>query len=207
MKQEGRLTALAALTAMALTVLFSILGFSGNCEEVRGAVLRLHVIANSDSAADQALKLQVRDAILKQSGALFAASQNKVQAEQAVYDALPTLEQTAQDVVAAQGFPYAVHAELTQSAFPTRTYGNVTLPAGMYDAVRVTLGSGNGHNWWCVMFPPLCLPAASDKAALEDVLSENALVLVQENPKLELRFWLVEQWEALQMRWREKHPA
>ena len=74
MKQEGRLTALAALTAMALTVLFSVLGFSGSCEEVRGAVLRLHVIANSDSAADQALKLRVRDAILKQSGALFGST-------------------------------------------------------------------------------------------------------------------------------------
>ena len=204
MKQEGHLAELAALAAMALTVLFSVLGFSGNCNEVRGAVLRLHVIANSDSAADQALKLQVRDAILKQSGALFAASQTKAQAEQTVRDALPALTKTAQQVVAAKGFPYAVHAELTQSAFPTRTYGNVTLPAGTYDAVKVTLGSGNGHNWWCVMFPPLCLPAASETAALEDVLSGDALALVEENPKFELRFWLVEQWEALQRRWREK---
>ena len=202
LKNNGRLLELAALMAMTLTVLVSVFAFRETCGEVRAAVLRLHVVANSDSPADQALKLKVRDAILRESGDLFAAAEDKARALRAAETALPAMEKTARRVVARQGVPYAVHVELGQSAFPTRTYGDVTLPAGVYDAVKVTLGSGAGHNWWCVMFPPLCLPAASDAPGAEDVLGETALALVRENPKLELRFWLVEQWEALRERWK-----
>lgn len=197
MKENGRLLELAALAAMAITVLFSVLGFSKECDNVRGAVLRLHVIANSDTAADQTLKLAVRDAILQESGELFAACADREAAKRAAKAALPTLQQAAQRVVAQQGFPYAVKAELAQSEFPTRTYDDVTLPAGQYDAVKITLGSGSGHNWWCVMFPPLCLSAASDLPKLDDVLSGDALALVREDPKYEVRFWLIEKWREM----------
>ena len=202
MKNNGRLLECAALAAMAVTVLFSLLGFGETCEEVRGAVLRLHVVANSDSAADQALKLTVRDALLDARGDLFAAAETKEQAKQAARDALPTLRSVAEKVVAQHGAPYCVQVELARSPFPTRTYGDVTLPAGTYDAVKVTLGSGGGHNWWCVMFPPLCLPAVSDGPTPEELLSRDALTLVGEQPKLEVRFWLVEKFEALRSRLR-----
>lgn len=109
--------------------------------------------------------------------------------------------------MARQGVPYAVHVSLAQSAFPTRTYGNVTLPAGVYDAVKVTLGSGAGHNWWCVMFPPLCLPAACDGPLPREVLTDAAYALVQEDPQLELRFWIVEKWEELKGRFLDKSKA
>ncbi len=201
MKNSGRLLQAAALTAMFLTAALSVLGFSKTCGEVRSAVLRLHVIANSDTQADQSLKLAVRDAILEENGDLVAAAEDKEQAIRSAKEALGQLQKTAQQVVAKQGAPYAVHVELTKSAFLTRTYGNVTLPAGVYDAVKVTLGSGAGHNWWCVLFPPLCLPAAMDLPDAEDVLSDGAFALVEEDPKLELRFWIVEKWEQL----RQKH--
>ena len=201
MKNSGRLLQAAALTAMFLTVALSVLGFSKTCGEVRKAVLRLHVIANSDTPADQSLKLAVRDAILEENGDLFAAAEDKEQAIRSAKAALGQLQKTVQRVVAKQGAPYAVRVELAKSAFLTRTYGDVTLPAGIYDAVKVTLGSGAGHNWWCVLFPPLCLPAAMDMPDAEDVLSDGAFALVEEDPKLELRFWIVEKWEQL----RQKH--
>ena len=206
MKQK-RLLEQAALAAMALSVLLSVLGFGQTCGKVRASVLRLHVVANSDSAADQSLKLAVRDAILKAHGGLFAAAKDKAQAVRAARYALPELEQTAQGVLARQGSPYAVHVSLGQSIFPTRTYGSVTLPAGTYDAVKVTLGSGGGHNWWCVMFPPLCLPAACEGMRPQDVLPNEAFALVQEDPQLEMRFWLVEKWEELKVRFLDKSKS
>lgn len=204
MKNNNRLLEKAALTAMALAVLLSVFGFQKTCGEVRAAVLRLHVIANSDSAADQALKLAVRDAILAERGNLFAAAEEKTRALQAAEDALPSLKKTAQRVLAQKGVPYAVHVSLAQSAFPTCSYGEVTLPAGKYDAVKVTLGRGEGHNWWCVMFPPLCLPAVCDGIRPEDVLEDGAYTLVREDPQLEVRFWLVEKWEELKARFLDK---
>ncbi len=201
--KNKRLLEKAALAAMALSVLLSVLGFEQTCGEVRTAVLRLHVVANSDSPADQSLKLAVRDAILKTHGGLFAAVKDKAQAMQTAHRMLPELEQTARQVLQQQGSPYAVHVSLAQNAFPTRTYSSTTLPAGVYDTVKVTLGAGDGHNWWCVMFPPLCLPAACGPLP-EDVLTQEAFALVQEDPKLEVRFWLVEKWEELKRRFLDK---
>ena len=194
MRHELRLLEAAALCAMALTVLLSVLSFQKMGDEVRAGVLRLHVIAHSDAPADQALKLKVRDALLEE-GQVFTAAENKQAAEKRLADALPKLQQTAQRVIDAQGFDYGVALSLTPAYFPTRTYGDVTLPAGTYDALRVVIGDGKGQNWWCVMFPPLCLPAAEDSTALEDVLGGDACRLVAQSPRYELRFWIVEQWE------------
>ena len=148
----------AALCAMAVCVLLSVCTFMKDGESVKNAVLRLHVIANSDTAEDQTLKLQVRDALLKQSSALAAAA-TKQQAAQTLEAQLETLKNAAKRAVAQQGFSYDVAVSLEHTAFPTRTYGDVTLPAGEYDALRVVIGEGRGQNWWCVMFPPLCIPA------------------------------------------------
>ena len=199
MEKPFRLLKTAAWLAMGLCVLFSLLSFETTADSVRGSVLRLHVIANSDSAADQALKLRVRDALLKKSKAL-AAAKTKQQAEQTLRKQLPLFQQTARQVVRSQGYTYDVRVSLEHTAFPTRTYGSYTLPAGSYDALRVVIGSGRGKNWWCVMFPPLCLPAACGGAAPEDVLSGEALCLMQQEPRYEVRFWLLEQWEKVKER-------
>ena len=193
----------AALCAMAVCVVLSVCSFAKDGDSVKNAVLRLHVIANSDTPEDQALKLRVRDALLKKSGDL-AAAESKQQAAQTIEAQLETLKDAAKRVVAQQGFRYDVALSLEHSAFPTRTYGDVTLPAGEYDALRVVIGEGKGQNWWCVMFPPLCLPAASNGPALGDVLDEDALALVHEAPQYDVRFWIVEQWEKLKAKWAQK---
>lgn len=181
---------------MALTVLLSVLTFQQTGDTVRAGVLRLHVIAHSDAPEDQQLKLAVRDALLKK-GKSLAAAETKQAAEESLADALPDYRETARQVIAAHGYDYDVTVSLSPAFFPTRTYGDVTLPAGTYDALRVVIGDGKGQNWWCVMFPPLCLPAAQDSTALEDVLNEDACQLVSSSPRYELRFWIVEQWEKL----------
>ena len=200
MQKQFRLLEAAALIAMGICVLLSVLSFAETGSEIQSAVLRLHVIANSDSEADQALKLQVRDALLSESEAL-AAADSKQQAEQTLQTQLEAFRRTAKQVVTKQGYDYDVAVSLERAAFPTRTYGDVTLPAGTYDALRVVIGEGKGKNWWCVMFPPLCLPAATDGTKLEDILDEDALRLIHEEPSYELRFWIVEQWE----KWKAAH--
>jgi stage II sporulation protein R len=119
-------------------------------------VVRLHVLANSDSEADQALKLQVRDAVLAEMPSLFVGAQSQAEALQVVKRHLPKLERLAKRVVTEAGYDYSVKASVGVFAFPDRTYGDVTLPAGPYEALRLEIGKAQGANWWCVLFPPLC---------------------------------------------------
>ena len=200
MKQNLWLLERAALLAMGLCVLLSLTGAAQTRDRISGAVLRLHVIANSDGEADQRIKLAVRDALLKESEALAAAG-NKQQAEHRTARLLNRFQQIAARAVRANGGSDPVRVSLERASFPTRTYGSVTLPAGNYDALRVVIGKGEGKNWWCVMFPPLCLPAAEKGTKLEEVLDGEALALTKLEPRFELRFWLLEQWEQ----WKQKH--
>lgn len=118
-------------------------------------LIRLHVVANSDQPKDQEVKLEVRDAILNASGSLFAGK-TLDDAVLAVKDNLPLFKRIAENVLAASGYDYPVGVEYGAFAFPERTYGPLVLPAGNYQALRVVLGSGEGANWWCILFPPLC---------------------------------------------------
>jgi len=118
-------------------------------------LIRLHVVANSDQAKDQEVKLEVRDAILNASGSLFAGK-TLDDAVLAVKDNLPLFKRIAENVLAASGYDYPVGVEYGAFAFPERTYGPLVLPAGNYQALRVVLGTGEGANWWCILFPPLC---------------------------------------------------
>ncbi|MGI5873684.1 MAG: stage II sporulation protein R [Bacillota bacterium] len=139
------------------------------CAEGSGAddtLLRFHVIANSDSPADQAVKLRVRDAVLAEIAPALAAAESVDEAEAAVGAALPDIEAAADAVLAAEGKHYASRAEVTESFFPTKSYGGLTLPAGRYRACRITLGAGRGKNWWCVLYPPLCFVDLSDDVAV-----------------------------------------
>ena len=161
-KKESRIECAMAgglLLAMMLSILMA---FGGECREISGQVLRLHVLANSDSPADQALKLDVRDAVLETSGELFKGAVDLSEAENAAAENLEIIRQAAEQEVRRQGYTYKVGAQLVNMYFETRTYDNATLPAGRYDAVRITIGSAQGHNWWCVMFPPMCVEAAAE---------------------------------------------
>ena len=185
----------AALALTAALLLCAAADYAANCRAVRTQVLRLHVTANSDSPADQAVKLLVRDAILEAGAAAFTGASSAVEAAERLAPAIHTLQRTAERVLRENGCGYSARAALVNEYFATRSYGEVTLPAGRYTALRITLGSGEGKNWWCVMFPPLCLPAARKREADTDVYAvfdaEGGAVVRPENG-YEIRFRIVE---------------
>ncbi len=136
--------------------------FAEDCGEVRGEVLRLHIPANSDSEEDQAVKLELRDFLLAEYGNELSSCVDLAAAEDRVRELLPEIERRCCGFLAERGFGYGAKAELVDMYFTTREYDRLILPAGEYTALRITLGSGEGHNWWCVIFPQLCLPAAAE---------------------------------------------
>ena len=123
--------------------------------QIKTDTLRLHIIANSDSDFDQELKLKVRDRVLEYTGELFAEVSGKTEAEALAEYSSDEIKNIAEDVIAENGADYSVSVEITNMWFETRSYDGFTLPAGDYDAVRIIIGAGEGHNWWCVMYPPL----------------------------------------------------
>lgn len=166
-------------------------------------VVRLHVLANSDSEADQALKLQVRDRVLERTTALLEQAADRSEAEGRLRGDLLELERIAAEEIAAAGYDYAVTAEVTNTAFPTKEYEGFTLPAGDYLALRIVIGEGQGQNWWCVAFPPLCTTAAADvpAAALAAGLSGEEVRLITEQDGYVLKFKTLEFWETLKEKW------
>ncbi len=186
---------LSLLIGFVVAVAFSITGFASTCEEIRGDVLRLHVLANSDSEEDQQLKLKVRDALLKKGKNIFNGSVTKENAEEKIENEKEILIETAEKVIKENGFDYDVEITVTDEFFTTRTYENITLPAGKYKAVRVLIGESSGQNWWCVMFPPLCIPTAQPDMNL--FFTEDEIRLVESNPKYEPRFKIIEIYENI----------
>lgn len=188
---------ISVTVGIVVAILFSICSFAKTSEEIRSDVLRLHVIANSDTSVDQNLKLRLRDYILQEGKDIFNGSVNVENAVEKIEPVLPELEKSAKAFVNQVGFDYDVKISLSNEYFTTRTYETVTLPAGKYLALRVVIGSGEGHNWWCVMFPPMCVPAADKKDEIENVFSEKEIKLVESKPKYEPRFKVVEIYEQL----------
>ena len=179
------------LLGLVLSLLLTMTGFSSQCKAIENQVFRFHVLANSDSEEDQALKLKVRDRVLEYSEELFQTAETREDAEALAAAHLQELRQVAQDEVYRQGYDYPVKAELTNMFFDTREYETVTLPAGYYDALRITIGEAKGHNWWCVMFPPMCLPAAEESQELSDVLSDSQMEVVENGDKYQVKFFAV----------------
>lgn len=164
-------------------------------------VLRLHVVANSDSDADQARKLLVRDAVLARAARLLDGASGRQDAEAALAPHLDELAQAGAEALARTGNHDPVRVELDGQWFPTREYDGFSLPAGRYRALRVTIGAGAGRNWWCVVFPPLCLASVSEQSvetAAEGVLSEDQVALITgQDGGYVLKFRLVEWWQEL----------
>ena len=163
-------------------------------------VVRLHVLANSDSEEDQALKLLVRDAVLERATALLEQTESRAEAEALLRESLPELETIAEETVRANGYSYAVTAELEDTSFPTKEYDGFSLPAGEYLALRILIGEGAGQNWWCVVFPPLCTAASADvpETALAAGLTEDQVgLMTEEDSGYVLKFKAVEWWEQL----------
>lgn len=168
-------------------------------DQLADKVVRLHVLANSDSEEDQSLKLRVRDRVLERATELLEQSADRQEAEALLRGNLLELENLAAEEIAAAGYDYPVTAELTDTTFPTREYDGFTLPAGEYLALRIVIGEGAGQNWWCVVFPPLCTTASADvpASALAAGLTQEDVNLITEEPGYVLKFKTVELWERL----------
>lgn len=174
-------------------------------ERVENGVIRLHVLADSDALDDQTNKLIVRDAILKHAEDWLPSGADRDTAVAALRDALPEIEETAEQALRGAGSADAVTVSLEQTDFPARTYGSVTLPAGRYQALRVEIGEAEGQNWWCVMYPQMCVPAASEQL-LTDSLDDDACEMLTEPERYEVRLKCVDAWRAA-VRWvRERLP-
>lgn len=173
----------------------SVLVFGAGCADLRAGTVRLHVLAHSDSEADQQLKLQVRDAVCTAAAAVLDDCTAQDDALARLRGALPALQAVAEQCVREAGYTYPVTAELTRMPFTTRTYDSGTLPAGVYDALRIRIGDAAGRNWWCVVYPPLCVSAAL--ADSESTLSDAATHVIR-TPRYAVRFKLAEWWQAMQ---------
>ena len=193
---------IALLLALALTALWGAWSLQRQ-DQLERKMIRLHVIANSDEEADQALKLQVRDRVLTLAEGILRRSDTREEAMAELQAALPTVEKAAAEEIAKQGYDYNVKARLEPAEFPHKTYDGFALPAGEYMALRVVIGEGRGQNWWCVVFPPLCTTAASDRneTAIAAGWEQDDLGLVtEEDTGYVLKFRSVELWETIR-RW------
>lgn len=171
----------ALISGFIISVLLSFLNFGCRCESISNKIFRLHIIANSDSYEDQSLKLKVRDRVLRDFGSEFSETKDLVSAEKITSENLDLIKNLVQDEISKNGYDYPVEVSMVKMRFNTRFYENITLPAGYYDALRITIGSAKGKNWWCVMFPPMCLPAAQSEVCVSDVLNEGECAIVLDN--------------------------
>ena len=196
----------ALLTAFAVTLLIGCCA-SASRAALADQVLRLHVVANSDSEADQTVKLQVRDAVLEQAQPLLEDVTDSEKAEAVLTPHLEELRLTARDTLEAAGFPGDVTVSITDQWFPTKNYDSFALPAGQYRALKVVIGEGAGQNWWCVVFPPLCLAAVTEEvtaAAAQAGLTEDQVALITgQDGGYVLKFKVIEWWEEFLQRWKK----
>lgn len=196
-RQIRRILLVVALGFLIGIVWDSFSGFFDTSARIRQEVLRLHVLANSDSDEDQSLKLKVRDRILSEAGTLFYQAETESSARKAAEESLPLIEAAAKAALKDAGAEGTVRVKVTRQFFDTRVYDGFTLPAGQYDAVQVILGEGKGHNWWCVLYPPLCLSTAEKLPEELSKFSEAERRLLESAPKYEVRFFLLELAEKI----------
>lgn len=170
--------------------------FIETSEEISEDVFRLHILANSDTAEDQKLKLKVRDEILIKGEEIFKACKTVDEAEEICRKNIDFFEQTAESCIKENGYDYTVRAYVDEEYFNTREYETITLPSGIYNALKIEIGEAQGKNWWCVMFPAICLPSVSDDE-INSVLTDDEIALINSNNKYEIRFKIVEVYEKI----------
>ena len=158
------------IVLLLISVVVAALPSAGE-EGIYDSVIRFHVIAATDSPEDQALKLSVRDEILASYSEALSGADGIEEAEADVVGLCQEIQKTAEAVVRSAGYSYTVRVDYGEEKYPTREYENYTFPAGHYRSLRVTIGEGEGQNWWCVLFPPLCLDIATDTAPSDDALA------------------------------------
>lgn len=194
--RKRRLLGRALVCGFVLAALCSFFPFAAACGQLPRDVVRLHVVANSNGAEDQAVKLLVRDAVLEEAARWYQGAGSMEEASSRLCTHLQSIAGAARQVLGEQGMGYSATAQMTEMYFPTRDYGDFRLPAGRYRTLRVTLGEGAGKNWWCVVFPSLCLPAATQEEALL-TLPEGERQVVEGGQGVQVKLKAVELWESL----------
>lgn len=177
-------------------------------KDISESVFRLHVIANSDEIEDQELKLKVRDNVLSYMNTIAKNATNKEEAIQIANDHIDEFKQIALDTIHENGYDYSINVKIGNFSFPTKTYGDISLPSGFYDALRIEIGEAKGKNWWCVMFPPLCFVDVSSgivpeesKETMKNDLGQEEFTLVsnQEDSGIYFKFKLIELFQNVKI--------
>lgn len=177
-------------------------GFAQDVEDIRNNVLRIHILANSNSKEDQDLKIQVRDKIIEETSRLFLGATTQEVAKQAAVDNIDLIKGVAQQEVYDNGYNYKVDVEILNTRFTARNYGEVVMPSGNYDAIRIKLGESEGDNWWCVIYPVMCLPASSSR---DITFTDKQVDILENNHKYKVKFAFVEVFEKIIKKFESKN--
>ena len=206
MRSKSKQIELALLLGMAAAVFCAgFCRFAEDHKNITDTVFRLHILANSDSETDQQLKLKVRDAVLENCSYIFENAESAEEAADAASGHMEEIRHIAEQVISENGSDYPVRCEVTEMEFDKRIYDKAdvsfTMPAGKYLALRITIGEAAGKNWWCVMFPPLCLPAVtSTEEFLEEcdgIFTEEELDMLQDPENYECKFYFLELYKKI----------
>lgn len=191
---------LFSILFLAAIIAFSYISpFVKTSEKISGEVFRLHILANSDSEEDQALKLKVRNAVLECGEPLFKNCKSLGEAVEIGRENTELFKNAAQKCISDNGYDYLVNVYVDEEYFNTRKYNQITMPGGIYNALKIEIGQAKGHNWWCVMFPAICLPSVSEDE-INQYLSDDEVELLNSGSKYKIRFKIVEIYEKLKSR-------
>lgn len=183
-----------AITLLIVTMVIGVMPTDAE-GEIYDDTLRLHILANSDQSEDQKLKLEIRDRILLKYGKMLKGGESITEAKESVEQLLPEIEEDARVWIGELGYNYDVKASLSVEWYETREYEDFTLPAGYYSSLRIIIGEGKGQNWWCVMYPPLCMEMASESAPRDDGVidySKEEIKLITSG-KYQVKFKILEE--------------
>lgn len=205
LKKDKKIIAFSVLCGMFMTMIVSAGTYAARVSnDISSSVIRFHVLANSDEEYDQNLKLSVRDEILKSISDEMSECTNREEAEEYLRNHTEEITEVAKEVIAEKGYDYDVRTTISTEHYPVRYYENAVFPEGEYESLRVIIGSGEGHNWWCVMYPPLCLNGEAvgydDDSMLKEVLSDESyeVVVLSENSTVpKMKFKVVEWWSSI----------
>lgn len=175
------------VSAFFMAVLFSFFGFGANCKDIEGKVVRLHVLANSDSEYDQRIKMEVKDQVFSYSQQLLEEADSPEASIKILKNHLPEIEEVANRRLRELNAGYTASAEVVEDYFSTREYDTFTLPAGDYEALRVNIGSGKGRNWWCALYPAVCVSSSAEFTGFTE--AETEIVTNPEEYKVSFKLY------------------
>ena len=194
MKQHLKIWEISLLIALCVTLCTGLYA-KAEQERISGELIRLHVIANSDSDSDQSAKLNVRDRVLEIMTPMLEGVTDIKEAEKIINSALPQLCMATRTSLLSDGKSYQVRAMLCYENYPTREYDGFALPAGKYISLKIILGEGQGHNWWCVVFPPLCMTSVEDEETITGLSEETEKLITYDGNEYKVKFRIIELYE------------